>query len=86
MSATLGTNHTAGARRIAGAFQRAADEGRIALIPYVVAGYPDAETSFRVALAFRRDLHESLQQRQHSAERGPVVGFARLRGGCRASH
>src|SRR5450432_3059543 len=51
MSATLGTNDTAGARRIAGAFQRAAGEGRIALIPYVVAGYPDAETSFQVALA-----------------------------------
>src|SRR5450631_1547968 len=46
-----GTNETAGARRIAAAFQRAAGEGRIALIPYVVAGYPDAETSFRVALA-----------------------------------
>ena len=51
MTATLGTNETAGARRIAAAFQRAAGEGRIALIPYVVAGYPDAETSFRVALA-----------------------------------
>ncbi len=46
-----GTNDTPGARRIAGAFQRAAADGRIALIPYVVAGYPDAETSFRVALA-----------------------------------
>jgi tryptophan synthase alpha chain len=46
-----GTNETAGARRIAAAFARAAGEGRAALIPYVVAGYPDAETSFRVALA-----------------------------------
>ena len=45
------TNETAGARRIAGAFARAAGEGRAALVPYVVAGYPDAETSFRVALA-----------------------------------
>jgi tryptophan synthase alpha chain len=51
MTAPLGTNETTGARRIAAAFQRAAGEGRIALIPYVVAGYPDAETSFRVALA-----------------------------------
>lgn len=51
MTAILGTNETAGARRIGAAFQRAAGEGRIALIPYVVAGYPDAETSFRVALA-----------------------------------
>jgi tryptophan synthase alpha chain len=48
---TAGTNGTAGAARIAGAFARAAEEGRAALIPYVVAGYPDAETSLRVALA-----------------------------------
>ena len=47
----LGTNETAGARRIAGAFAAADAAGRAALIPYVVAGYPDAETSFRVALA-----------------------------------
>jgi tryptophan synthase alpha chain len=46
-----GTNETAGARRIAAAFARAAADGRIALIPYVVAGYPDAETSFQAALA-----------------------------------
>ena len=49
--AELGTNGTAGARRIAGAFARARADGRAALIPYVVAGYPDAETSFAVALA-----------------------------------
>jgi tryptophan synthase alpha chain len=46
-----GTNDTTGARRIAGAFARAAADRRAALIPYLVAGYPDAETSFRVALA-----------------------------------
>jgi len=46
-----GTNETAGARRIAAAFTLTAGAGRAALIPYVVAGYPDAETSFRVALA-----------------------------------
>ena len=46
-----GTNATAGARRIAAAFARARADGRAALIPYVVAGYPDAETSFAVALA-----------------------------------
>jgi tryptophan synthase alpha chain len=46
-----GTNETAGARRIAAAFARAGAEGRIALIPYIVAGYPDAETSFEAALA-----------------------------------
>jgi tryptophan synthase alpha chain len=46
-----GTNATAGAQRIARAFTRAAGEGRAALVPYVVAGYPTAETSIRVALA-----------------------------------
>jgi tryptophan synthase alpha chain len=46
-----GTNETAGARRIAAAFAAAHTAGRIALIPYVVAGYPDAATSLRVALA-----------------------------------
>lgn len=46
-----GTNATAGARRIAGAFARARDAGRAALIPYVVAGYPTAETSFDIAAA-----------------------------------
>jgi tryptophan synthase alpha chain len=45
-----GTNATAGALRIAAAFQRAAADGRAALIPYVVAGYPDPETSLLVAL------------------------------------
>ncbi len=46
-----GTNGTAGARRIAAAFARAREEGRAALVPYVVAGYPDADTSFEIALA-----------------------------------
>jgi tryptophan synthase alpha chain len=47
----FGTNETAGARRIAAGFGRAATEGRAALIPYVVAGYPDHETSLAAALA-----------------------------------
>jgi tryptophan synthase alpha chain len=46
-----GTNATPGARRIAAAFARAAADGRAALIPYVVAGYPDPASSFAVALA-----------------------------------
>jgi tryptophan synthase alpha chain len=46
-----GTNQTVGARRIAAAFARARADGRTALIPYVVAGYPDADTSFAAALA-----------------------------------
>ena len=47
----LGTNETPGARRIGAAFSRAAADGRAALIPYVVAGYPDHETSLAAALA-----------------------------------
>ena len=50
-STESGTDATAGARRIAAAFARAKTDGRAALIPYVVAGYPDADTSFRIALA-----------------------------------
>ncbi len=46
-----GTNDTAGAHRIAAAFARAREDGRAALIPYVVGGYPDAETGFEIALA-----------------------------------
>jgi tryptophan synthase alpha chain len=49
--AVTGTNGTDGARRIGAAFATAREAGRIALIPYVVAGYPDAATSLRVALA-----------------------------------
>lgn len=45
------TQDTAGARRIAAAFARARDQGRAALIPYVVAGYPDADASFEIACA-----------------------------------
>lgn len=47
----VGTNDTAGARRIRDAFARARSSGRAALIPYVVAGYPDAGTSLEIALA-----------------------------------
>jgi tryptophan synthase alpha chain len=46
-----GHRRSAGAARIEAAFARAASEGRAALVPYVVAGYPDAETSFAAALA-----------------------------------
>jgi tryptophan synthase alpha chain len=46
-----GTNETAGARRIHDAFASARGAGRVALIPYVVAGYPDAATSLRIATA-----------------------------------
>ena len=45
------TNATPGARTIAAAFDRARGEGRVALVPYIVAGYPDAETSLAIAVA-----------------------------------
>ena len=48
---TQGTNETAGAQRIAAAFARARADGRAALIPYIVAGYPDADASLAAALA-----------------------------------
>jgi len=49
--ATNGTDQSAGARRLHDVFTRAAADGRAAFIPYVVAGYPDAETSLLIALA-----------------------------------
>jgi tryptophan synthase alpha chain len=45
------TNDTAGARRIREAFGRAHADGRAALIPYIMAGYPDADTSLAIACA-----------------------------------
>ena len=51
VTTVTGTNDTAGARRLAVAFAAAHDDGRAAFVPYVVAGYPDAETSLAVALA-----------------------------------
>jgi len=45
------TNDTPGARRIAGAFATARDDGRAAFIPYVVAGYPDGPSSRELAVA-----------------------------------
>ena len=45
------TNNTAGGRAIGAAFAKARAEGRAALIPYIVAGYPDADMSLEVAVA-----------------------------------
>jgi tryptophan synthase alpha chain len=45
------THGTAGSGRIAAAFATAREEGRIAFVPYVVAGYPNASTSEAAALA-----------------------------------
>lgn len=41
-----------GEERIAAAFTAAADEGRAALMPYMMAGYPDRETGLAVAEAY----------------------------------
>jgi len=41
-----------GAERIAAAFAAARDEGRAALMPYMVGGYPDREASLAVARAY----------------------------------
>jgi tryptophan synthase alpha chain len=41
-----------GEERIAAAFQAAADEGRAALMPYMMAGYPDRDTGMAVAAAY----------------------------------
>jgi tryptophan synthase alpha chain len=51
VGATAGTDRTAGAARIRAAFAAAKAAGRTALIPYIVAGYPDAEASLAVAVA-----------------------------------
>jgi len=40
-----------GPRRIGEAFEAARREGRTALVPYVVAGYPDLELSYEAAIA-----------------------------------
>jgi len=45
------SNQTAGGHRIAEAFGRARADDRAALIPYVVAGYPDDAGSFETACA-----------------------------------
>jgi len=46
-----GTDATPGAAVIRAAFAAARSAGRIALVPYVVAGYPDAAASLDIAMA-----------------------------------
>jgi tryptophan synthase alpha chain len=43
---------TLGTERIAAAFEAAQGEGRAALMPYMMAGYPDRETGLAVAAAY----------------------------------
>jgi len=45
------TTTTSGNQPIAAAFARAKAEGRVALIPYVMSGYPDVESSEAIAIA-----------------------------------
>jgi tryptophan synthase alpha chain len=46
---------SAGVERIAAAFRAAKDEGRAALMPYMMAGYPDRESSLAVAESYAED-------------------------------
>ena len=46
---TPGADGSAGVERIGAAFRAAKDEGRAALMPYMMAGYPDRESSLAVA-------------------------------------
>ena len=41
-----------GAERIADAFEKARDEGRAALMPYMMGGFPDRESSLAIAAAY----------------------------------
>jgi tryptophan synthase alpha chain len=45
------TRDTAGSRRVQAAFAAAREGGRLSFVPYVVAGYPDYDTSEQAALA-----------------------------------
>ncbi len=47
-----GTSELSGVELIAGAFEAARDEGRAALMPYMMAGFPDRDTSLAVAAAY----------------------------------
>ncbi len=47
-----GATALTGSERIAAAFDAARDEGRAALMPYMMAGYPDRESSSAVAEAY----------------------------------
>ncbi len=76
-----------GAERIAAAFQRAKDEGRAALMPYMMAGYPDRETAIAVAEAYAEsaDLVELGVPYSDPLADGPTIhaaGTKALEGGA----
>jgi tryptophan synthase alpha chain len=71
-----------GAQRIADAFAAARDEGRAALMPYMMAGFPDAETSAAVADAYAdagADLIELGVPFSDPLADGPVIHAAATR-------
>ena len=77
-----------GAQRIAAAFQQAKDESRAALMPYMMAGYPDRETSIAVAKAYANcgaDLVELGVPYSDPLADGPTIhaaGTAALKAGA----
>jgi len=50
--AAVNSTTATGEERIARAFQHAKDEGRAALMPYMMAGFPDRESSLAIAEAY----------------------------------
>jgi tryptophan synthase alpha chain len=52
MSSMAEATKTTGTQRIADAFATAREQGRAALMPYMMGGFPDRETSFAVADAY----------------------------------
>ena len=78
---------SAGIERIAAAFEAARDEGRAALMPYMMAGFPDRETSLAVAAAYAdagADLVELGVPFSDPLADGPTIhaaATAALRGG-----
>src|SRR5256714_9926034 len=71
-----------GTERIAAAFAAARDEGRAALMPYLMGGFPDAETSLGVAESYVEagaDLIELGVPFSDPLADGPVIHSAATR-------
>lgn len=81
------SDRSAGATRIEAAFRVAKEEGRAALMPYMMAGYPDRETAIAVAEAYGEsaDLVELGVPFSDPLADGPTIhaaATAALRGGA----
>lgn len=73
---------SSGTERIEAAFRAAKDEGRAALMPYMMAGFPDRETSLAVAAAYAEadaDLVELGVPFSDPLADGPVIHAAATR-------